>query len=72
LFPFPLSSSFSFSYFSFFSSTFKLNQKKDKEKSKGKSCVMFITNDDVTRYDNKRNDVMKKRKCLKREKENRK
>jgi len=33
---------------------------------------MCTTNDDAARYDNKRNDVMKKRKCLQREKGNRK
>jgi hypothetical protein len=37
------------------------NKKKDKEKYKGKSWVMYITNDDTTRYGSKRNDVMKKK-----------
>jgi hypothetical protein len=47
------------------------NQKKNKEKDKGIPCMMCITNDDATRNGNKCNDVMKK-KCLKKEKENKK
>jgi hypothetical protein len=55
-----------------FVSSFKPKQEKDKEKDKGIPCVMCITNDDVTRNDIKHNDVMKKRKCLKRENEDKK
>jgi GTP cyclohydrolase II len=62
-----LSSSFSFSYFSFFVLLSNQNKKKDKEKDKGIPCVMCITNDDAIRNGNKRNNVMKKKKCLKKE-----